>query len=46
VAVQEFRWGKGGTAKAEDLIYFLWKRKLKSSNGAGFFTPQKRTSRY
>jgi len=39
--VQEVRWDKGGTVRAGDYNFFLWKRKRKSSFGSRIFcTPQ------
>jgi exonuclease III len=39
--VQEFRWDRGGTVRAEDYKFFLKKKKRKSSIGNRIFcTPQ------
>ena len=41
VGVQEVRWDKGGTVRAGDYNFFLWKKKQKSSVGNRIFcTPQ------
>jgi hypothetical protein len=37
VGTQEFRWDKGGTVRAGDYKFFLWKRKRKSSIGNRIF---------
>jgi hypothetical protein len=45
VGVQEVRWDKGGTARAGDYAFFLWKRELKSSiDDRVFRTPENSTS--
>jgi len=38
VGVQEARWDKGGTERVRDFIFFLWKRKRKSSGNRIFAT--------
>ena len=41
VCVQEVKWDRQGTARAGDYIFFLWKKKQKSSIGNRIFrTPQ------
>jgi len=43
VGVQEDRWDKGGTVRAGDYKFILWKRRRKSSIGKRIFcTPQNR----
>jgi len=37
VGVQEVSWDKGGTVRAGDYIFFLWRRKRKSLIGTGYF---------
>jgi len=37
VGVQEVRWDKGGTVRAEDYNFFLWKKKRRSSIGKRIF---------
>jgi len=37
VGAQEFRWDKGGTVRAGDYNFYLWKRKRKSSIGNRIF---------
>jgi len=37
IGVKEVRWDKGGTVRAGDYIFFLWKRKRKSSIGNRVF---------
>jgi len=37
VGAQEVRWEKGGTVRAENLNFFLWKRRRKSSIETGVF---------
>jgi len=35
--IHEVRWGKGGTVRARDYIFFLWKRNKNRQLGTGFF---------
>jgi len=37
VGVQEVKWDRGGTVRTRDYNFFPWRRKRKSSIGAGFF---------
>jgi hypothetical protein len=37
VGVQEVRWEKGGTARAGNYIFCLWKRKGNNQLGTDFF---------
>jgi len=39
VGVQEVRWDKGGTVRAEDGIFFYGKGKENHHLGTGFFVP-------
>jgi hypothetical protein len=41
VSAQEVRWKKGGTVSVGDYIFFLWKRKRKSSIGNRIFVHHK-----
>jgi hypothetical protein len=38
VGVQEVRWDKDGTVRAEEYTFFLWQRAGKSSIGNRFFS--------